>query len=251
MTKHSHFLRGSLAAALACALLGCASRTQIATINAEKEQLKAVVESEKRLNEDLAARLQSASQKAAEAERELALREGGGKTARSSSSLVNTEVKSKGAPGSLEQWAKGESLLKYDSRHRSARVQVKVEFSDDDRLTFDARRELDKVADLLSSQSGSRCSAKVHGIEATAGDARALTRANAAADYLRRRGIAADRVAVATRSSSSLVDEEGRKVGAAGSSIEIELVPRDATSESIATEPGKSAGDGWSSSQKR
>src|SRR5688500_18548063 len=116
---------------LACLLAGCASRSQLAKIHAEKEQLKALVESEKRRSAELAARLETTTQRVAEAERELALASGGGRRP-ATSTLVKTELKSGGALPALEQWASSEPLLKYDRQAQLARVQIRVGYADDD-----------------------------------------------------------------------------------------------------------------------
>src|SRR4051812_2317170 len=99
--------------ALAVALFsGCASPSQVARLAAEKEQLVAAIQAEKKLNTDLAVRLQSASERAAEAERELAQLDGG-KPSRSPASLASTPARSSSvSSSSLEQWARSQPLLK-------------------------------------------------------------------------------------------------------------------------------------------
>lgn len=234
---------------LACLLAGCASRSQLAKIHAEKEQLKALVESEKRRSAELAARLETTTQRVAEAERELALASSGGKRP-ATSTLVKTELKP-GTAAALEQWAASEPLLKYDRNAQAAQVQIRVTYADDDHLTLEGRRELDKVADLLSSQTAARCGARVVGIESQAGDSRAAARAGAALAYLRRRGIDPSRLEQSSRTASSLVDEEGRKLGGAPQSVEIEVFERSTGGkESVASDPA-SKGDGWTSSSGR
>jgi hypothetical protein len=128
-------------------LSGCAQRSQLAKLAAEKEQLVAAIESEKKLNADLAARLETTSQRAAEAERELAQLDAG-KSGRGSAALASTPARSSTAPSSLEQFCRSQPLLKYDARQRVARVDLNVTFDEQDRLTIDARRDLHQEADL-------------------------------------------------------------------------------------------------------
>src|SRR5688572_23145855 len=56
---------------------GCAGRQQLSQIMGEKQELVAQIDAEKKENAALAARLQLADSRAAEAERELALLDGG------------------------------------------------------------------------------------------------------------------------------------------------------------------------------
>jgi hypothetical protein len=241
-----------LPAALAIALAGCTAQGQIAKIQSEKEALKSLVESEKRRNAELAVQLQAAAERVAEAERELAIaHSGGGRPSRntSPSSLVNTQVGNRGdAATSLEQWSRSEPLLKFDPLHRTARVQLDLAFTGDDRPLFDSRRELDKVADLLSSPQGLRCGVKVYGIESKAGDPAALRRATAVAEYLQRvRNLAAHRVEVASRGARELVDEEGRRVATPGvQGVELELFEL-SSGETVANDPTAKPADGWTS----
>lgn len=236
----------AIALTMVCSLVGCASRSQLVKIQSEKEQLKALVEAEKRTNEQLASQLQTVTQRVAEAERELALVHGGKPAAKPS--LVNARVPSGTSPGTLEQWARSESLLKFDSLRRTAHVSVSVAFNNSDRVTLESRRELDKVADLLASPQGMRCGVRLHGIEAKPGDNQAVNRANAAAEYLRQlRGIAANRVEVGSKAAASLIDEEGRKVGSPSSALEVELFELASSSENLANDPSGKSGDGWTS----
>jgi len=237
-------------AALLVLLSGCASRSQLTKLAAEKEQLVAAIESEKKLNTDLAARLQTTSQRAAEAERELAQLDGG-KSGRSSASLASTPARSSSSPSpsSLEQWSRAQPWLKYDARKRMARVDLNLAFDEQDHLTMDARRGLDQVADLLVSASAARYSVAVAGIKSTAdqGD-RATQRAAAVADWLRKRGLAEDRVVTSTRDSDSPLDEEGRKLKTPVL-VALEIVENPRRSDAIANDPA--TGDGWKSSERR
>jgi len=240
--------RAGCGLAFLVAICGCASRSQLARLAAEKEQLVAAIESEKKLNTDLAVRLQSASDRAAEAERELAQLDGG-KSGRSSASLASTPTRTSSSPSSLEQWSRSQPWLKYDARRKLARVELNVAFDEQDRLTLDARRELHQVADLLASGSAARYSIAVSGIKNTADqEHRASQRAAAVADWLRKRGIAEDRIATSTRDSDSLLDEEGRKPKTPGL-VALEIVENPGRSDAIANDPSK--GDGWQSSGRR
>jgi outer membrane murein-binding lipoprotein Lpp len=240
----------TIALVMACSLVGCASRSQLVKIQSEKEQLKALVEAEKRTNEQLATQLQTATQRAAEAERELALAHGGKPATKPS--LVKTRVPAGASPSTLEQWARSESLLKFDSLRRTAQVSVNVVYNSNDRLTLEARRELDKVADLLASPQGMRCGVRLHGIEAKAGDTHAVNRANAAAEYLRQlRGIAENRIEVGGKAAAHLIDEEGRKVGATNTALEVELYELASSTENLANDPSSKGGDGWTRSSGR
>jgi hypothetical protein len=229
---------------------GCASQSQLAKIQSEKEQLKALVESEKRLNEKLAAQLQSASQRVAEAERELALAAGGKPVAKPH--LVNTQLPAANARAPLDQWAVGQPLLKYDPSTRTARVKVVLTFNTSGQLTIEGRRELDQVADLLLSRSGARCGVRIFGIEASSGDPQAAQRVAATTKYLGLRGIPSDRIEVSSKVSPQLIDEEGRKLAStAGSGVELELFERTTAGESVANEPSGKSGDGWTRSPGR
>jgi len=81
----------------------------------------------------------------------------------------------------------------------------------------------------------------VTGIKEAGGQDRAARRAEAVAQWLQSRGVAADRVAVSTRESASLLDEDGRKAKTAGLVV-LEIVegPADAV-----------ANEGWTSSGRR
>ena len=242
--------RKALVAAVLVLLPGCASRSQLARLAAEKEQLVAAIESEKKLNSDLAARLQSTSERAAEAERELAQLDGG-KSGRSSASLASTPARTSSLPSlsSLEQWSRSQPWLKYDSRKRLARVDLNLAFDEQDRLTMEARRGLDQVADLLVSASAARYSIAVAGIKnpSDQGD-RASQRAAAVADWLRKRGIGEDRVATSTRDSDSMLDEEGRKLKTPAL-VALEIIEAPGSPGAVANDPSK--GDGWKSSGRR
>lgn len=226
--------------ALAVAISGCASRSQLAKLAAEKEQLVAAIDSEKKLNADLSNRLASASDRAAQAERQLAQLDGG-KSARGAGSLVSTPSRSSSSATSLEQWSRAHAWLKYDAKRHLARVDLDVAFDDQDRLTMDARRGLHQVADLLVSGSAARYSVAVAGIKDAGGQDGAARRAEAVSQWLQSRGVVADRVAVSTRESASLLDEEGRKVKSPRSVI-LEIVegPADAV-----------ANEGWTSAGRR
>jgi hypothetical protein len=122
-----------------------------------------------------------------------------------------------------------------------ARVDLDVVFDDQDRLTMDARRGLHQVADLLVSGSAARYSIAVAGIKEAGGQDRAVRRSEAVAQWLQSRGVAADRIAVSTRDSASLLDEDGRKLKNARSvALEIVEGPADAV-----------ANEGWTSSGRR
>ena len=248
-TLSSRGARGLLGVALTAVLFsGCASRSQLAKLAAEKEQLVAAIESEKKLNTDLAARLQSASDRAAQAERELAQLDGG-KSTRSAASLASTPARSSSSSAtSLEQWSRSYSWLKYDARRRLARVDVNLAFDEQDRLTMDARRGLHQVADLLVSASAARYSIAVSGIKEGGDDQRAARRAQAIAEWLQSRGVAADRVAVSTRDSAAVLDEDGRKLKTPPS-VALEIVENSSRSDAVANDP--SGGDGWKSSGRR
>lgn len=226
------------AAVIAICFSGCASRSQLARLAAEKEQLVAAIESEKKLNADLSTRLASASDRAAQAERELAQLDGG-KSNRSAGSLVSTPSRTSSSANSLEQWSRSHSWLKYDAKRRSARIDLDVAFDDQDRLTLEARRGLHQVADLLVSASAARYSIAVSGIKEAGTEEQATRRAEAVAQWLQSRGVAADRIAVSTRESS--LDEEGRKLKSP-STVALEIVegPADAV-----------ANEGWTSSGRR
>lgn len=231
------------ASALLITLVGCAGSGQLAKIAAEKEQLVAAIESEKKLNSDLAARLQLASERAAEAERALALQHGD-KPGGTSASLVNTPARRAKASSSLETWSRTQPLLKYDARRSAARVNLNLTFDDQQRLTLDSRRGLDQVADLLVSSGGDRYGISVAGIQTDAvGEAIANQRAAAVADWLRKRGIAGERVRTSLRSSSALLDEEGRQLSAP-KSVVLEIVE-------ISGVPDAVANDGWTNSGRR
>ena len=227
--------------ALTLLFCGCAQRSQLARLAAEKEQLVAAIESEKKLNSDLQSQLASAADRAAQAERELALLDGG-KSPRGAGNLVSTPARSGSPASSLEQWSRSHSWLKYDARRRLARVDLDVAFDEQDRLTMDARRGLHQVADLLVSGSAARYSLAVSGIKEAGGDdQRASRRAQAVAQWLQSRGVSADRVAVSTRASASIPDEEGRKLKTPGLvALEIVEGPADAI-----------ANEGWTSSGRR
>jgi outer membrane murein-binding lipoprotein Lpp len=242
--------RSSLKLCLALLLLGsascgCASRQQLSQILTEKQQLVAQIDAEKKQNASLAARLQLADSRAAEAERELALLDGG-KTPRSSASLVTTPARTSSPSTSLEQWARSQPLLKYDSRQRAARADLDLAFDNTDHLTFDGRRALNKVADLLADAGAARYGVRVSGIETKAGDARAATRAQEVAGYLQKRGLAESRVSTTTSPGTSLVDEEGRKLGTGGRLLELQIVELPGRGDAVANE-----GEGWKSSSKR
>ena len=230
--------------ATVAALCGCASRSQLAKLSAEKEQLVAAIGSEKKLNLELASKLQSSTDRAAEAERELALLHGGQPR---SATLVNTPVRSSSSgSASLEQWSRSQPLLKYDARQRAARVNLDLQFDTSDYLTLDSRRSLDKIADSLSPTSTARYGVRITGIEAQAGDVHALPRAEHVAKYLRDRGLKDNRLSVVTRGGTALVDEEGRKLGGAAKTVELEIVELPGAPNAVANENG-----GWTASDRR
>ncbi len=243
-----HFQTAVLAT-LALLAGGCAAQ-KLGKVVAEKEQLLANVQEQKQANELLAEQLQTASERLAEAERDLALADAG-RSPRSTN--TNTVARSKSrteSPAkkpasssslSLEQLARQESLLQYDSRQRAARLGIEVEFDNENRLTMDSRRELGKAAELLTSAGASRYGARIRGLEAKAGDSQALTRANAVADYLRLRGVSNDRLAASTRAAQSLLDEEGRTSATPTGGVEIDLVELS----------GSVAQEGWKASDRR
>ena len=138
----------------------------------------------------------------------MALLDGGKSTPRSSASLVTTPARSSSSANTLEQWSRSQPLLKYDAKQRAARVNLDLAFDNADHLTLDGRRALNKVADLLADAGAARYGVRVSGIEAKAGDGRAAARAQEAADYLRKRGLAESRVTTTTRLGQSLVDED-------------------------------------------
>lgn len=248
----SHLIaRAAFGLVFVVALCGCASRSQLARLASEKEQLVAAIESEKKLNTDLAARLQSASERAAEAERTLAQLDGG-IPGRSSANLVNTPARSSSpssSSSSLEQWARSQPLLKYDARRRLAQVDIDLAFDENDRLTMDARRGLDQVADLLASSSAARYGIAVGGIQNEAGQSdRASKRSQAVVDWLHKRGIAEDRVSASVRAGTSLIDEEGRKLPAPRL-VALEIVELPGRSDAVANDP--KADGGWTTSGRR
>ena len=229
--------------ATVAALCGCASRSQLATLSAEKEQLVAAIGSEKKLNLELASKLQSSTDRAAEAEWELALLHGGQPR---SATLVNTPVRASSGSATLEQWSRSQPLLKYDARQRAARVDLDLLFDTSDYLTLDSRRSLDKIADSLSPTSAARYGVRITGIEAQAGDVHALPRAEHVAKYLRDRGLKDNRLSVVTRGGSALIDEEGRKLGSAAKTVELEIVGLPGVPNAVANENG-----GWTASDRR
>lgn len=234
--------RSHFALALSLAVCGCAGSGQLAKIAGEKEQLVAAIESEKKLNADLAARLQSASERAADAERALALQHGD-KPGGTSASLVNTPARRAKASSSLETWSRSQPLLKYDARRSAARVNLDLAFDDQQRLTLDSRRGLDQVADLLVSTGGDRYGISVAGIQTDAvGEAVANQRAAAVADWLRKRGIAGERVKTSLRSGSALLDEEGRALSDP-KLVALEIVEIAGVPDAVA--------DGWTNSGRR
>jgi hypothetical protein len=235
---------------LVCAafLYGCASQSQLASLRAEKEGLVAAVDAEKKLNADLAARLQLASQRAGEAERELALQHGD-KPGRSSA-MVSTPARSSAAGMSLEQWSRNQTLLHYDPRRRVARVDLDLTFDSADRLSLESRRALDDLADLLVTPAGSRYGLTVAGIPGKgATDSQVRQRAAGVADWLLKRGLGSDRVTTTTRTSSPLVDEEGRKLNSVRA-VQLEVIELPGRVDAVANDPSRS-GDGWVSSGRR
>jgi hypothetical protein len=240
----------SLTAAATLAIVlpqaGCASRNQLTKLMAEKQQLVATIEAEKKENAELVARLQTTSDRAGEAERELALLHNGKPGV--SASLVHAPIRSNPPQPSLEQWSRSQPLLRYSAAQRMAVVNVDPTFDSNHQLTLDGRRALDRVADLLASSGAARFGVKVSGIQATAGDAQpAAQQAAAVAQWLEKRGIGKTRIETATRVGSTHVDEEGRRLGGSHS-IELEIT--ELPGQAVATEHSK-GGDGWTASDRR
>jgi outer membrane protein OmpA-like peptidoglycan-associated protein len=243
-------LSRGLLCALLCLTSGCLHSSQLAKLQNEKSQLTAIIAQEKELNAKLESQLVAVNQRAADAERELAILHDGPQASGTSSLASYGKA---GRLASLEPWARSHAELKYDAARRVARLPVEITFTSDDRLQFNARRELDKAADLLLSPEARSLAARVSVSDAEISETRLLTRANAVLDYLKQRGVGHDRLEIANRSGRALVDEEGRRTATGVSRVELEILEMNRTanppSSTVASEPAKE--DGWMPAKDR
>jgi outer membrane protein OmpA-like peptidoglycan-associated protein len=197
----------SLLAALACA--GCSSpSSQIASCQADKEQLLATIREQRDANRTMHEQVASLERRLDESEKELARR--GAPTTKLSSakpvkdehlpwrspeSLLTESSKAAGTRGtkaqggSLAALAARDERLKLDSQSGIASLNIDALFPENSaQLTAAGKRELDRVAKLLRSKEAAELRVTIAGSAA---------RARAVADYLDSHGIANERLAVA------------------------------------------------------
>jgi hypothetical protein len=229
------------AGALLAATLGCAaSNGKFAQLAQEKSQLVATIESERKLNAELQSKLQLASQRAADAERELALVHGD----HPKSNLVSATIPRGAPPASLADIAKNNPLLQYNASRRAARVQAELTFNDDQRPSYETRRTLHRVADCLAGQAGRSLAVRITG----PADAAGARQAAAIADFFRERGIPSDHILVAAGDSGG-IDEEGRQLPGGARGVGLSLVELGDASGTVAQDPNRT--DGWTNSGRR
>lgn len=221
-----------VASLLAQLVTGCAS-SQIAKVQAEKEQLKAHLAEDKKTIDDLASQLADATQRAAEAERDLALTASGRAPTKRVDDVSANLMRSPSIVSA--DWTKNDALLKYDPLRKAAQAKLELQFSENDQLTIASRRQLDRIADLLSTQSSSHLAARVKMDQSSLGEARAAARASAVKDYLRTRGIDATRLESVAATSENIVGGLG-----------VEVYERIGA---VASDP--TPADGWKTSEKR
>ncbi len=219
----------SLLVALACA--GCSSpSSQIASCQADKEQLLATIREQRDANRTMHEQVASLEKRLDESEKELARR--GAPTKLSSAKPVKDEKlpwRSPESPktaiargtktqsGSLAALAARDDRLKLDSQSGIASLNVDALFAENSaQLTAAGKRELDGVAKLLRSKEAAELRVTIAG---------SATRAQAVADYLDSHGIAGERLAVtdaAQRVAASSVANNGASKGAS-SAVQILL----------------------------
>jgi outer membrane murein-binding lipoprotein Lpp len=227
---------------------GCASQTQLTKLQQEKQQLTALVAQEKQRTSTLINEIQSLTDRTAEAERELALLHEGRPSA--IPALASTR-KATTASASFELWAKTHEPLQYDASRRVARVAMDAQFTGENRLSFQSRRELDSVADLLLTPESRPVSVRVVHFPTAENETVSQQQANAVLDYLKQRGVSHQRLEVVARpTAGSRFDEEGRKSPSSTSNMELELwETNNRPTQNVAQDA--SEGDGWVASPQR
>jgi outer membrane protein OmpA-like peptidoglycan-associated protein len=215
----------SLLAVLACA--GCSGpSSQIASCQADKEQLLATIREQRDANRTMHEQVASLEKRLDESEKELARRGTPGTKLSSAKTIKDDKLpwrspessktagpRSASAPSSLAALAARDERLKLDGQSGIASLNIDVLFAENSaQLTAAARRELDGVAKLLRSKEAAELRVTIAGSAA---------RAQAVANYLDSHGIAEERLAVA--SADSRVAASGVATNGATSGVQILL----------------------------
>jgi outer membrane protein OmpA-like peptidoglycan-associated protein len=211
------------------AFVGCTTGgSQLATIQAEKEQLLTTIRSQRDTAKALNEKLVSVESRLDQAEKELARSGGSGtrlssvpsrpadtsspaaksnslpwRSPASTSSPVTPPAKDISRPGvssspttprgSLAALAKRDSRVRYDASARAAEIESQIQFEDKSTtISAAGKRHLDEVARLLRSDEARDLPIVVAAIDPA--------RAKAVAEYLDRHGIPEDRLAVSATS---------------------------------------------------
>jgi hypothetical protein len=216
----------------------------------EKQQLTALVAAEKERAATLLNEMQVLSERAAEAERELALVHAGRGTTSPTTALaaVRRTTTAAGSP-SLEQWVGEQDHFRYEKARNIARRALQTSFTQEGRLTFQARRELDRAADLLLTPGARGLSVRVIHYATEEQVPTAQQQAAAVLEYLHQRGVPHARLEIVARPGTSLDDETGRPLPTTTTPrLELELVP----TGTIAAAGGAAATetDGWTASPR-
>ncbi len=218
--------------------VGCAGgNRQLATCQAEKEQLLATIRTQRDSNQALNEQLASLESRLDQAEKALAQGSGAtrfskaatqppttAKTAGLSSKTEvlpwrNPEEKSaspadgrrddrQAVSAKLASLARLDKQVKIDRASGTARLELPLTFhQDSDTLTSEDKRRLDDMARLLKSKE-----AKELPVIVSSGKGAELKRAKAVVEYLDRHGIARERLQVGTATESTPNSGEGRLV---------------------------------------
>lgn len=223
-----------LLAALACA--GCSSPSgQIASCQADKEQLLATIREQRDANRTMHEQVASLEKRLDESEKELARR--GAPTTKLSSvkpvkddklpwrSPESSKTESSKTAGTRSTNSRGGSLaalaarderLSLDSQSGIANLNVDALFAENSaQLTAAGKRELDRVAKLLRSKEAAELHVTIAG---------PATRAQAVADYLDSHGIADERLAVADSDSRVAASGAANSGASKGASSGIQIL---------------------------
>jgi outer membrane protein OmpA-like peptidoglycan-associated protein len=192
-------------------LAGCAAgNSQIATCQAEKDQLLATIRTQREANRDLNAQVASLEARLDQAEKVLAQKEGAPRFSKASAQPPAAEKaatlawrmpeaeagnspaprgRANGGDSQLRELARRDGRVKYDAQTGTARVDLPLAFRDQSAtLTAEDKLRLDEAARLLRSNEARELQIVVF--------AKEKEHAQAVADYLDRHGIARERLVV-------------------------------------------------------
>ena len=201
----------AIAILLTASLAGCAgANSQVATCQAEKEQLLATIRTQRDSNRALSEQLASLESRLDQAEKALAQSHSPPRFSKAAGEplQVNRAASlswrspeeaaatpqtgdSSSVRSKLQKLASQDGRVKYDARAGAARVELPLAFRDETAmLTGEDKLRLDEVARLLNNDDTRDLAIVVSGTH--------QTRAKAVADYLDRHGIARERLLVSS-----------------------------------------------------